>query len=76
MRVVLDLVISSGEGLGNLAFDNWYSSTKLISALTAMKIPTISTVRSDRVGDAPFVPDNQMKKKERGEHFHLFDKNI
>ena len=33
-------------------------------------------MRSDRVGNAPILSDIQMKKKERGEHFHIFDKNV
>ena len=76
MRSVLDCVLESEGGIQNLAFDNWYASTKLLSVLSAMQIPMISTVRSDRVGDAPILSDNQMKKKARGEHFHLFDKNV
>ena len=76
MRVILNLVIGSEGGVGNLAFDNWYASTKLLSALSAMNIPTVCTVRSDRVGDAMMSSDQQMKKKERGEYEYMYDKNL
>ena len=75
MRCILDCVLESEGGIQNLAFDNWCASTKLLSVLSAIQIPTISSERSYRVGDAPALSDNQMKKKERGEYFHLFDKN-
>ena len=73
MRVVLDLVLHSGSGIGNLTFDNWYTSAKLFSALTAMEIPTIATARSDRLGGATLMSTTNLMKKQRGVFSYSFD---
>ena len=44
IRVVTELVLKSFKGIGNLTFDKWYISAKLITLLTALYIPTIGTV--------------------------------
>ena len=74
LRVVLDLVLQSGNGIGNLAFDNWYTSARLMSALAAMDIPTVATARSDRVGGAPLMTTTNMGKKKRGTLSYAIDK--
>ena len=75
LRVVLDLVLQNNQGIGNLAFDNWYTSAKLMSILAAMKIPTIGTVRSDRVGNAPLMTTSEISKRKRGTHSYAVDQN-
>ena len=44
IRVVTELVLKSFKGIGNLTFDNWYTSAKLITFLTVLYNPTIGTV--------------------------------
>ena len=44
IRVVIELVLKSFKSIGNLTFDNCYTSAKLISLLTALDIPTIGVV--------------------------------
>ena len=41
MRVVAEMVLKCYVGLGNLRFDNWHTSAKLINLLTALDVPTI-----------------------------------
>ena len=76
LRVVTDLVLRSGGGISNLTFDNWYTSTKLMSALTGMGIPTVCTARKDRVGKAPVLSTMEMKAKPRGHFSHAFDDGV
>ena len=44
IQVVDESVLKSFKGIGNLTFNNWYTSTKLISLLTALDVPNIGTV--------------------------------
>ena len=76
LRVVTELVLKSYEGLGNLTFDNWYSSAKLISLVTAFDIPTICTARADRVGDAPVLSNTQIEKHDRVYFSYAFDNSL
>ena len=76
LRVVLDLVLKCDNGIGNLAFDNWYSSTRLLSILTAMEVPTVCTARADRVGNAPIKSTSQMQKCQRGDHSYVYDDSL
>ena len=55
IQVVTELVLKSFKYIGNLTFDNWYTSAKLISLLTALDIPAIGTVWADPVGNAPVL---------------------
>ena len=73
VRVVADLVLTCKEGLGNLTFNNWYASTKLMSLLTAMEIPTICTVRYNRIGDTQIKSKYSMSKSERGDFSYAYD---
>ena len=41
IQLVTELVIKSFKGIGNLTFDNWYTSAKLTRLLTALDITTI-----------------------------------
>ena len=50
LDLVTELILKWYKGLGNLTFDNWYTSTKLISLLTALDIPTTCTAQADHVG--------------------------
>ena len=75
LRVVLDLVLQHRDGIGNLAFDNWYTSARLMSILASMKVPTIGTVRSDRIGKAPLMSTSQIGKQKRGQHSYVYDPN-
>ena len=43
MRGFTKMVLKCCEGLGNLIFDNWYTSAKFINLLTALDVPTIGT---------------------------------
>ena len=65
--VVIDFLTEFNGVKPNLAFDNWYTSTKLLSILTASDIPTVCTARVDRLGTAPTLSTKVMMKKERGE---------
>ena len=67
------MVLQCKEGIGNLTFDNWYASTKLMSLLTAMDIPTICTVRDDRIGEVQIKSKSSMWKLERGEFSYAYD---
>ena len=64
VRVVSNLVLQYKEGIGNLTFDNWYASTKLMPLLTAIDIPTICTVRDDRIGEVQIKSKYSMLKLE------------
>ena len=64
--MVAELVLKSFKGIGNLTFDNWYTSAKLVSLLTALDIPTIGTVRADHVGNAPILSTKDLENKEHG----------
>ena len=44
-RVVIDFLTELNGAKPNLAFDNWHTSTKLLSVLTALDKPTACTVR-------------------------------
>ena len=44
-RVVIDFLTELNGAKPNLAFDNWHTSTKLLSILTALDKPTTCTVR-------------------------------
>ena len=58
----------------NLTFGNSYTSTKLLSILTALDIPAVCTARVDRLETAPTLSTKVMMKKERGEFCYSFDK--
>ena len=76
LRVVIDLVLECDSGIGNLSFENWYSSVKLMSLLTAMEVPTIYTARSDRIGKAPVKSSSALSKGPRGEFSYAFDDSL
>ena len=61
------------DGIGNLTFNNWCASTKLMSLLTAMDIPTICTVRDDRIGNVQLKSKASMPKSERGQFSYAYD---
>lgn len=73
VRVVTDLILQAEGSIDNLTFDNWYSSAKLSSLVTAMDIPLICTVRPDRVGKAPVMSTKCMEKQERGSYSYAYD---
>ena len=73
VRVVSNLALQCKERIGNLTFDNWYASTKLISLLLAMDIPTICTVRDERIGEVQIKSKSSMSKLERGEFSYEYD---
>ena len=66
VRVVSNLVLQCKEGIGNLTFDNWYASVKLMLLLTAMDIPTICTERDDHIGEVQIKSKSSMSKLEQG----------
>ena len=76
LRVVTELVLKLYEGLVNLTFDNWYSSSKLISLVTALDIPTTCTARVDCVGHAPILSNTQIEKHDRGYFSYAFDNSL
>ena len=49
-RVVTDFLAELNGVKPNLAFDNWYTCTKLLSVLIALDIPTVCTARIDCLG--------------------------
>ena len=56
-------------------FDNWHTSTKLMSILTTLNdIPTAFTVRVNRQGTAPNLSTKISVKKKYGEFCYSFDK--
>ena len=73
VRVVSNLVLQFKEEIGNLTFDNWYPSTKLMSLLTVMDIPTICTVRDNDIGEVQIKSKSSMSKLERGEFNYAYD---
>ena len=73
VRVVSNLVLQCKEGIGNLTFDNWYASMKLMLLLTAMDIPTTCTVTDDRIGKVQIKSKSSMSKLERGEFSYVYD---
>ena len=75
-RVVIDFLSEFNGVKPNLAIDNWYKSTKVLSILTALGIQTVCTARVDRLETAPILSTKVMMKKERGEFCYSFDKVI
>ena len=75
-RVVIEFLTELNGVKPNLAFGNWYTSTKLLSMLTALDKPTVCTARVNRLGTAPTLSTKVMMKKERGELCYSFDKVI
>ena len=67
------MVLQCKKGIENLPFDNWYASTKLMLLLIAMDIPTICTVRDDRVGEVQIKSKSSKSKLERGEFTYAYD---
>lgn len=57
-----------------IAFDNFFTSHKLLSRLTQMNYFCTGTVRDNRTNRAPLVDVKTMKKKERGSLDYVFDK--
>ena len=76
IRVVTDLVLRCYNGIGNLSFDNWYSSARLMSLLTAMGIPTVCTARPDRIGKAPIKSTAALAKCAQGQFSYAFDDSM
>ena len=76
VRVVSDMVLQSKDGIGNLTYDKWYSSAKLMSILTALRIPTICTARPDRVDGTPVLSTSAMEKKDCGSFTYAFDDSM
>ena len=74
--MVTELVLKSFKGVGNLTFDNWYTSAKLISLLTALDIPTVGTVRADHVENALVLSTKDLENKERGFYSYAFDDSM
>ena len=74
--VVMDFLTEFNGAKSNLAFDKWYTSTKLLSILTALDIPTVCTASVDRLGNAPTLSTKIMMKKDCGEFYYSFDKVI
>ena len=60
VRIVSNLVLQCKEGIGNLTFDNWYASLKLMLLLTAMDIPTICAVRDNCIGEVQIKSKSSM----------------
>ena len=76
VRVVTELVLKCYKGIGNLTFDNWFSSAKLLNLLTALDIPTICTARTDRIALAPVMSNKAMEKQNRGHYNHVYDDEV
>ena len=66
------MVLQCKEGSGNLTFDNWFASAKLL-LLIAMDIPTICTVRDDHIGEVHIKSKSSMSKHERGEFSYAYE---
>ena len=62
-RIVIEFIIEIKNTETNLAFDSWYASTKLMSLLNGLKIPTICTAQADRVGIVTLISTKQMAKQ-------------
>ena len=75
-RVVIDFALETKCFKTNLAFDNWYASTKLLSLLNTLEIPTVCTARADRIGNVPLTSVTEMKNMPRGSMSYAFDKMI
>ena len=75
-RVVLQLVSVLKNEEFNLAFDNWYASQKCLDMLSTLRIPTVGTVREDRLGECPLISKQELKKKSRGEWVCAEDENL
>ena len=75
-RVVIEFILEMKNTKANLAFDNWYASTKLMSLLNAFKIPTICTARVDPVGRVPLLSAKQMAKEKRGAFSCVFNEEV
>ena len=65
-RVVIDFLTELNGVKPNLAFDNWYTSTKLLSVLTALDIPTVCTARVDCLGTPSTLSSKVIMKKQSG----------
>ena len=74
--IVVDLVLTCQEGIGNLTFGNWYTSYKLISMLTAMNIPTIYTVHGDHIDSAPITSKSQMARIPHGNYCYAYNDSV
>ena len=68
-----NLVLQCKEGIGNLTFDSWYPSTKLMSLLTVMDIPAICTVRDNGIGEVQIKSKSSMSKLERRAFSYAYD---
>ena len=73
-RVVIEFLTELNGVKPNLAFGDWYTSTKLLSMLTALDKTTVCTARANRLGTAPTLSTKVMMKEERGELCYSFDK--
>ena len=72
----MDFLTEFNGAKSNLAFDKWYTSTKLLSILTALDILTVCTASVDRLGNAPTLSTKIMMKKDCVEFYYSFDKVI
>ena len=75
-RVVIDFLTEFSGVKPNLAFDNWYTFTKLLSILTALDKLTVCTARVDFLGNAPTLSTRVRMRKERGKFYYSFDKVV
>ena len=74
--IVVDLVLTCQEGIGNLTFGNCSTSYKLISMLTAMNIPTICTVHGDHIDSAPITSKSQMARIPHGNYCYAYNDSV
>lgn len=58
-----------------VAFDNFFTSHRLISRLSQMNYFCTGTIRDNRTNNAPLMDVRTMKKKNRGQLDYVFDKN-
>ena len=57
-------------------FDNFFTSHQLLTELTTKNIRACGTVRTNRTGHCPLMPDKEMKKTDRGTYDHRSDGTI
>ena len=77
VRVVCQLISQLPIDLKyNLAFDNWYSSQLCLDILSSLQVPTVGTVREDRIGECPLMSKNSLKADRRGKWVYAYDVNL
>ena len=70
--VVMGLAEKLPGGHHQLYFDNFFTSLRLIEALSAKNIGATGTIRANRVEDCPLTSVDKMKKTKRGTKIQFF----